>query len=131
MSVRWKSKKFAAILAPMALVALVTVISVYALTQSNSHLEITIPQPSTTIRHNGMYVLAYVYSPREVNVRSGTMISWVNQDSVPHTVTSVDGSFDSGSLSRGRTFALQANESGVYDYYCKFHPWMVGKITVK
>jgi hypothetical protein len=61
----------------------------------------------------------------------GTIILWYNIDSVDHTVTARDNSFDSGSISPNETFKYTFEEPGEFEYYCKVHPSMVGKITIE
>ncbi len=64
-------------------------------------------------------------------------VQWVDQDSVPHTVTSLSvpkgaKPFDSGPLNLGNTFSLTFTVPGTYRYNCAFHPgWMVGSVVVK
>ncbi len=64
-------------------------------------------------------------------------VQWVDQDSVPHTVTSMSvptgaKAFDSGPLSLGRIFSFTFTVPGNYTYHCTFHPgWMIGSIVVK
>jgi hypothetical protein len=65
------------------------------------------------------------------NLPVGTIVLWYNIDSVDHTVTARDNSFDSGNLSPGDTFRYTFGQSGALEYYCKIHPSMVGKITVE
>jgi plastocyanin len=65
----------------------------------------------------------------------------VNQDTVPHTVTSGTGptdpesasAFDSGIMDPGATFSLKTSniDAGQYDYYCLVHPYMTGKLQVE
>lgn len=47
------------------------------------------------------------YSPQNVTVVKGVnnTVTWVNNDDVPHTVTATDGSFNSGNLNAGQTWA--------------------------
>jgi PGF-CTERM protein len=72
----------------------------------------------------------FAFQPATLTVPSGTVVTWTNQDSAPHTVTSTDGKFDSGSLSQGQEFSFNFTQPGVYDYYCKIHPYMRGRIEV-
>jgi len=65
------------------------------------------------------------------NLPVGVTIVWYNNDSVDHTVTARDNSFDSGNLSPGDTFRYTFEQSVALEYYCKIHPSMVGKITVE
>jgi len=65
------------------------------------------------------------------NLPVGTTILWYNIDSVDHTVTARDNSFDSGSISPNETFEYAFEQPGEFEYYCKIHPSMVGKITIE
>ena len=75
------------------------------------------------------------YIPYHVTVSAGEEITWSNDDSAAHTVTSglpgaPDGIFDSSLFMAGGTFSVTLDESGEYPYYCMVHPWMTGNITV-
>src|SRR5665811_411614 len=48
------------------------------------------------------------FVPDIAEVPMGTTVTWVNDDNVPHTITSVSGSFDSGSIAPGRQFLSNA-----------------------
>lgn len=63
-------------------------------------------------------------------VSVGELIEVVNQDPVPHTWTSTDGVFSSGSLSDGTTFLYTFEEAGTFSFLCTIHPEMTGSITV-
>jgi plastocyanin len=47
-----------------------------------------------------------------------------------HTVTAVDGSFDSEFLNTGASFSFTFDEVGEFEYYCLPHPWMRAKVIV-
>ena len=75
------------------------------------------------------------YIPFNVSVSAGEEITWSNDDSAAHTVTSglpgaPDGIFDSSLFMADGTFSVTLDESGEYPYYCMVHPWMTGNITV-
>ncbi|MFB5617191.1 MAG: plastocyanin/azurin family copper-binding protein [Nitrosopumilus sp.] len=76
------------------------------------------------------------YIPYHVTVSTGEEITWSNDDSAAHTVTSgtpaggPDGLFDSGLFMAGATYSVALDEAGEYDYFCMVHPWMTGIITV-
>ena len=80
------------------------------------------------------------YDPDELTAKKGDEVTVVNQDTVPHTVTSGTGatdpnsakSFDTSIINGGEsaTVSLAQVEPGQYDYYCMIHPYMTGKITV-
>ncbi len=79
------------------------------------------------------------FKPDSVKTTVGSMVTWKNGDSSPHTVTSgvvensspkPDGKFDSGILNPGDSFPFVFDSGGEYPYYCMLHPYMTGKVTV-
>lgn len=74
----------------------------------------------------------YAFSPAAVTVPLGSTVTWVNQDAVPHTVTSTSGpaSFDSGQMTSGASYSATFKTAGTYKYYCADHPQMTATITV-
>lgn len=77
------------------------------------------------------------FSPVNIKVVIGVnnTVAWVNQDSVPHTVTASSvpsgaSKFNSGNLDSGATFTFTFTVPGTYTYYCLYHNWMVGTVTV-
>ncbi len=106
-------------------------------TSSPSHMSGSITTVSimagASVPTNGKF-----YEPNNVENTVGSMVTWVNDDTVPHTVTSgtvensrpkPDGSFDSGIINPGNSFPFVFDKAGEYPYYCMIHPWMTGKVT--
>ncbi len=63
-------------------------------------------------------------------------ILWINDDTVAHTVTSFQvptgaSSFNSNLIYPGKTFTTTLTLPGVYKYFCSWHNWLAGEITVK
>jgi amicyanin len=74
-----------------------------------------------------------VFDPKELVVTAGASVTWVNTDDVAHTVTSKAAPplFDSKTLHTGDKFSFEFKTPGTYDYFCKPHPYMTGKVIVK
>src|SRR5215212_11112233 len=72
----------------------------------------------------------FFFSPANVTVEPGTTVTWVNEGSVPHTVTSDDGQFDSGVLMPGDSYTVMFKGQGTITYHCAIHPSMTGSVTV-
>lgn len=70
------------------------------------------------------------YAPETQSVKEGTTIVWVNEDSVPHTITFDDGT-DLGTISPGGRLSLVTTKKATLSYHCSFHPTMKGKIIVE
>ena len=72
------------------------------------------------------------FVPPEISVSSeGNIVSWTNDDSIEHTVTSDDGSFDSGPISPGDTFDNTFDSPGEFGYHCSIHPFLTGVVIVE
>lgn len=71
------------------------------------------------------------FQPASITVGKGSTIVWRNQDTISHTVTAGDGSFDSGTIVAGDTFIQRFDKVKTYTYSCSIHPEMKGTIIVK
>ena len=70
------------------------------------------------------------FSSNPVEVKVGETVTWVNDDSGRHTVTSKDGVFDSGMMGKGQSFSFTFDKAGEYPYFCEPHPNMVDTVVV-
>ena len=70
------------------------------------------------------------YAPAMRRVPPGTWITWSNDGQDAHTVTAMDGSFDSGNLDPSEGFSWFFDQPGTFQYLCTLHPWMAGRIVV-
>ncbi len=80
---------------------------------------------------NSVQIEAMEYTPKTIEIAVGDVVVWTNDDGFAHTVTADDGTFDSGDIEGGQTFAFTFNEAGTFAYHCDIHPDMVGRVTVK
>jgi len=71
------------------------------------------------------------FQPASITVERGLAIVWRNQDTVTHTVTAEDGSFNSGPIVAGDMFEQRFDRVKTYTYSCSIHPEMKGTIVVK
>lgn len=107
--------------------------SVNADTQSNTGNENSVPVVIQGINGDRSY------SPNPITIEKGQKITWYNGDSISHTVTSgadneISNSgrlFDSGAIIPNQSYSINFDNAGDFDYYCIYHPSMVGEIIVK
>jgi len=81
-------------------------------------------------RSEKVEIVEFAYSPDPITVQAGGKVIWLNQDTAPHTATADDGSFDTGTLERGKLKAETFKEAGSYPYFCEIHPTMHGTVEV-
>ncbi len=85
--------------------------------------------PAKRTVRTGMKNLKYLQSRLQVTV--GTTVEWKNNDPLPHTVTAVDKSFNSGLINPGKTYGHTFTKPGTYNFFCTPHPFMKGVVVVK
>ena len=73
----------------------------------------------------------FSFTPDTLTVSTGTTVTWVNQDDLPHTVASDDKVFKSNALDTNDKFTYTFTKPGTYAYFCSLHPKMVAKIVVR
>lgn len=86
--------------------------------------EVTSAEATVTIE-------GFAFNPTEVRISAGGTVTWQHKDSAPHTVTSDNGEFDSGSLSQGDNWSFTFEKPGTYEYHCEIHPSMKAKVIVE
>ena len=80
---------------------------------------------------------AFQPNPLAIKVRDN--VTWINDDTVMHTVTSGSGpndpnegkQFNSGLLAEGQAVTHTFKKAGDFNYFCQIHSNMIGKIIVK
>lgn len=73
------------------------------------------------------------YDPPVVTVVIGVnnTVRWTNQDNAPHTATARDEvTFDTENLNAGEAKSVSIRQPGTYEYFCRYHPWMVAQLEV-
>lgn len=113
------------------------------------------PSPTASPKPVAISIKGFAYNPVTLEVVRGTTVTWTNEDTVNHTVTTGtppptqapvasgaspapspslskgDGRVDSGRIDATKTFNFTFNEAGVFNYFCAVHPRMVATVTVK
>lgn len=71
------------------------------------------------------------FIPGEITVVPGTTVTWVNKETMPHTVVDTNKGFRSKTIGKDASFSFTFATAGDYDYLCSIHPNMKGKVIVK
>jgi plastocyanin len=90
--------------------------------------------PASTGGGNSITIKNFAFDPSTLTVKTGTAVTWVNQDSAPHIIVSDTGSpaaFSSDSLSTGASYKFTFTQAGTYTYHCSIHLSMKGTIIVQ
>jgi plastocyanin len=74
----------------------------------------------------------FAFAPRVLTVKTGTEVTWINRDDVPHIIVNTQEKFpESPVLDTGRRFTHRFTTPGKYDYFCSIHPKMTGTVVVQ
>ncbi len=71
------------------------------------------------------------FEPERLVVQPGDTVLWINRDVVPHTVAPLDESWSSDEMVRGQTFRWIAHATTTLEYFCEYHPNMLGTVEAK
>ena len=89
------------------------------------------PAPSgEAARAEKVEIVEFTYEPDPVVVQTGGKVIWQNEDTAPHTATADDGSFDTGTLEKGKLKSETFKDPGTFTYFCEIHPTMHGTVEV-
>jgi plastocyanin len=129
-------KKKAVVIASVVIAG--AIVAMYVLSNMNMGVEGSgnVQEPATFIPENSKAVKIVAnagsnsYNPNPVEVKVGESVTWINDDSARHTVTSKDGTFDSGMMGKGQSFSFTFDKAGEYQYFCEPHPAVVGTVVV-
>jgi plastocyanin len=70
------------------------------------------------------------FDPTPIRVAVGTVVKWVNKDSVPRSVESDTGAFSSGPIAPGATWPYKAATAGQFNYHDGTRPYAIGSLEV-
>ena len=125
-------------------------IAVGALAGCSTSAESAATVPSSTASAPAGPVInlsSLMFQPTDTTVEVGTTVTWRNDESIAHTVTSgrfegvdkttglrssqrPDGTFEEKLSGKGKTFSFTFTKPGTYTYYCDIHQGMNATITV-
>jgi plastocyanin len=89
------------------------------------------PGPVTSsASQNTVAIKDYAFSPSTLTIQKGTNVTWRNDDSVQHQITSDSQAFSSPLFGTGGTYTYQFNTTGTFPYHCSIHPSMKGTVVV-
>lgn len=74
-------------------------------------------------------IQSFSFDPGTITVMAGSKVTWVNNDTVSHSVKS--DTFNSPDMAPGDTFSFTFDNKGTYSYSCGVHPFMKGTVVVQ
>jgi plastocyanin len=69
------------------------------------------------------------FQQSDARARVGDTVEWTNNDVIAHTSTSREDAWDVA-MEPGVTARAVMKRPGTFEYYCRFHPNMTGRVTV-
>ena len=85
---------------------------------------------STPVATNQVSIANFSFNPATITVAPGATVTWTNNDSTTHTVTSNDNLFNQ-SIDPGKNFSFTFSSAGTFSYHCSIHSSMTGQVIVQ
>lgn len=78
-------------------------------------------KPKGSPGENEIWLEYKLFTPSQLVVASGTSVTFTNKDNANHSVTNVNGLFDSGKITSGNSYSFNFTKTGSFSFYCKYH----------
>jgi plastocyanin len=93
--------------------------------------------PSGAVATDKVTIKNFAFDPPIITVKSGTTVTWTNEDAAAHQVasdphpthTDLPGLI-SDPFAQGQTYSFTFTKVGTFGYHCHIHPSMTGKVIV-
>jgi len=76
-----------------------------------------------------VHISGFKFVPTPIQAKVGQTVMVTNDDNTDHSLTAIDGSFDTGVFSGG-TKTITLTKAGTFAIHCKIHNFMTGTIVV-
>ena len=73
----------------------------------------------------------FTFDPPVLKVKAGTVVTWINEDDIPHTVVAASRTFKSKALDTDEKYSFAFTTPGSFEYFCSLHPHMKATIVVE
>lgn len=79
----------------------------------------------------------FEFTPKEIKVKVGTTVTWMNAGTAAHSATALDKAFNTRNLQPGETKTVTFSTPGTFVYHCVFHgnpddkSGMIGTVIVE
>jgi plastocyanin len=90
--------------------------------------------PVQPVGSNDILIKNFAFSPASLTIRTGTTVTWLNQDGAQHQIASdpvTPSAFNSDPLADGTSYQFTFTKPGTYTYHCTIHPSMKGTVIVE
>jgi len=108
----------------LAVAILALAVSLGACSSSGAAKTASTAAATTITIHN------FSFHPPTLTVKAGTTITVKNSDDTDHTVTALDGSFNTGPIPGGKSATFTVAKAGTFPYHCNIHNYMTATIQV-
>jgi plastocyanin len=90
------------------------------------------PGAKAPVTADAVAIKNFAFSPATLKVTVGTTVTWTNQDTDAHTVTSAGtgGPLHSAALATHAAYSYTFTKPGTYAYLCTIHPFMTATVEV-
>lgn len=120
-----------ALLAALGVTLVAATVAVVLLVDSNGAGGATGAPAAKSASTQRIDIRDFKFDPENDEIAVGSKLTFVNDDTAPHTATSsATKTFDTGTLRKGEEKTITVRTPGTYAYVCTIHPFMQGTLTV-
>lgn len=90
-----------------------------------------VPGAARSVEAVGVRIDNFTFTPGRISVAKGTVVTWTNQDDIPHSIVLGAIGVRSKAMDTNKEFSYQFDTTGTFSYVCGLHPQMHGQVVVK
>jgi len=91
-----------------------------------------VPTTTNLVSANKVTIINFAFNPANITVKVGSIVRWVNGDTVPHRIQFDDEHITASFiLAPSDSWSQKFDEPGIYPYICLIHPEMHGTVIVE
>ncbi|MER6225047.1 plastocyanin/azurin family copper-binding protein [Streptomyces sp. 900105755] len=98
----------------------------------NMNMPASRPSTGRPVSGTAVAIKNFAFAPATLKVPVGTTVTWTNEDTDAHTVTSTGpgGPLHSAALGTHATYSHTFTKPGTFAYLCTIHPFMTATVEV-
>jgi quinohemoprotein ethanol dehydrogenase len=73
----------------------------------------------------------HAFNPPQIRVPAGSVVTFINSGALTHTITALDRSWTTGTLTEAQSGYVLFEMAGTFTYHCEEHPWAMGQVFIE
>ncbi len=87
-------------------------------------------RPAKAATTHTVHIQGFAFQPSKLSIAKGDTVKFKNNDNAAHTADDRGKTWKTGKIRGSQSKDVTFDSAGSFDYFCRYHPAMKGKVTV-